>query len=300
MQDFLTPPPEDAVETIQTVKYIDVDYSAMKTPATYAKAVTPELMQDAQLNCKLGFHYYDKEIKKKMPLQPFTFFVLEVYSGLTGAEMDAGSNEFNNFWSNRVRDTRAQPYTLYVNGSKTEFSGLWSDIYDKVVAKYKGVRNARCLIAYCLELDALVEIPLTATAERGVKKAIANSQKAKKIDWKKVSLYNLAENDHIWGFRLKGFEKENEKGEAYAGTGDLFFAPDFDCGILQPIGDAAGLHAKCVEFQSEIRAIYAKRGERIKQAQEKEALPSDTANFPKEEIGRDYEDATPEFEPLPF
>lgn len=305
MEDYLMQPPEDAVQTTTKTNYIDVDYSALKTPAQFVRSVNADFISDALLNCKLGFHYYDKTSKTRLPLKPFTFFVLEVYSGLTGAEKDA-KGEWSNFWSNRVKDTRTQPYTLYVNGSKTDFSGLWNDIYDSVIAKYgKAVKNVRIIVAYCKELDAVVEIPLTAFAERGVKKSIADSQNAlgKKIKWDKVSLYGLADNDHIWGFSLKDFEQVGEKGETYEGKGDLFFSPVFHCGILRP-DIAPELHETCVEYQRFERNAYAKRGEAYKQraAQQEPATPQPVgsdADFPTHEV-RNFEDNIPTDEPLPF
>lgn len=309
MEDYLATPPENAVETTLKTSYIDIDYSALKTPAQFVRSVNTDFIADAILNCKLGFHYYDKTSAKRLPLKPFTFFVLEVYSGLTGAAQDKTKGEWSNFWSNRVKDTRTQPYTLYVNGQKTQFSGLWNEIYEGVTAQYgKAVKNVRVIIAYCKELDAVVEIPLTAFAERGVKKSIADSQNAhgKKIKWENVKLYGLADNDHIWGFSLKDFEQVGETGEAYEGKGDLFFSPVFHCGILQP-DKAPELHQICVEHQSFEREVYARRGEnfRKRQAEQATSQPAPAANtdqnFPIIEEPVHHENATPDGDSdLPF
>ncbi len=302
MEDYLTTPPQDAVQTSIKTNYIDIDYSALKTPLQFVRSVNEDFIADAILNCKLGFHYYEKLSQKRLPLKPFTFFVLEVYSGLTGAAQDKTKGEWSNFWSNRVKDTRTQPYTLYVNGQKTEFSGLWNDIYDRVTAQFgKAVKNVRVIIAYCKELDAVIEIPLTAFAERGVKKSIADSQNAhgKKLKWENVKLYGLADNDHIWGFSLKNFEQVNEKGEPYDGKGDLYFSPVFHCGILQPTGNGIELHQKCVEHQAFEREVYAKRGENFRKQQTPQPASTDP-NFPTTDV-TDYENNAPDGEDsLPF
>lgn len=284
---FQDAPPEGALQTSVKTNYVNVDYGAMKTPAAYVKAVNDDFITDAVLNCKLGFHYYDKLAQKKLPLQPFTFFVLEVYSGLTGSNLNAATSEWSNYWSNRVKDTRTQPYTIWQNGQKLEISGLWADIYEKAQAECKGIKNVRILIAYCKELDTVVEIPLTATAERGVRKGLAKAFQVTRPNtkWQSVLLYGLADNDHIWGFSFKGFERVNEKGDTYAGTGDLYFEPVFDCGVLR--GDSP-LYATCVEYQEVERGAYATRSENFKKRQAEQTAPQTAVN-----AGDDFATAEP-------
>ena len=266
-QDFFAPPPEGAVATA-AVEFLRVDYSALKTPESYARQATPEVQEQNIAAQKLGFHYYDKDATTRRSIHPLSFVILEVYSAISGSVQLPGG-DWIQYWSNRVKDTRVEPFSIWDGGKKPILSGIYSQIKEGMPS---GAKFHIHLIAYCMQLDRLVEIKLTAGVSRSIQRAIAAAEQAagRNRKWEKVSLFGLADNDHLWGFKFTGFLQEDKDGNPYKNKGDLYFAPSFACGVVQPVGQMAELHAKCVDLQSQVRAQYAANAARF-------AKPAETA-----------------------
>lgn len=260
-QDFFAPPPEGAVTTSGD-DLLFVDYSAMKTPEAYVRQATPELMRQNIEAAKLGFHFYSKDEKRRISIHPMSFVILEVYSAITGG-VQLGNGDWIQYWSNRVKDTRIQPFSVWSSGGKSPIlSGIYNQIKDGLPS---GAKFHIHLVAYCIPLERVVEIKLTAGVSRGIQRAIAAAEAAAGRTRKpeKVSLFGLADNDHLWGFRFTDFTREDRDGKPHSGKGDLYFAPAFSCGVVQPTGSTTELHALCANLQNQVRARHAERTARF-------------------------------------
>ncbi len=240
-------PPEGAIPT-QSERALSVRYKANKTPKQYANMATDQTLQEAVLKSALGFGYYDKDEKQNVPMPEMAFVVLEIYAGVSGYDGESVS-----FWSNRAKDTRTEPLTVWASNHQGPIlKGLYSEIKPQLPA---GAKYAKFVKAYSMTLDRVIEIELTGAAERGMQKAIA-AHDAKGGKWEKVFILGLAQNDHLWGFALQGYNRTTKDGYEYKGEGDLFFEPKFYAGIVNPM-KSEDLHGKCVALQSEERALHA-------------------------------------------
>lgn len=241
-------PPEGALQT-NADRALAVKYKANKTPESYAHLAVPDKFPTFVENLALGFQYYDKETSKRIALPNFTFIVLEIYAGISGYNDETKTQ----YWSNRVLDTRTDE--LIVSSSSGPVArGIYQAIKESLPA---GASYTKFVKAYCLTLDRVVEIELTASAERGMQKAIAAAEMAagRKAKWENVFLLNLARNDHFWGFNLTGYARETKQGAEYAGKGELYLSPVFMSGIVNPT-KSPDLHAKCVELQAAERQAH--------------------------------------------
>jgi hypothetical protein len=283
--DFYGAPPAGAIATdwpfIQAV-----DYSALKTQDRWVNALTPQLLGESQQTCKLGFHYYDKVQQMRIPLTTLRFVLLETFSQVSGATQDTGGR-WVNYWSNRIKDTRVNEFAVWSGGGgQPIYKGLYKDIKADLP---DGVKFHIHMIAYCIELDGLVDIKMTSTVQRAVQRAVAASVaavgggKPKPAD--KVSLFTLCDDDLLWGFSFKEFIREDAKGEPYQNRGDLYFVPVFGAGTVHPNGKTLELHTKCVHLQREIRAAYSSQMSRYSN-QPPAATPAQTAAQPAEPTAR--------------
>lgn len=253
-------PPADAFS--DRVDILRIDYAANKTPESYAHLAQGQILEDAKAAGKLGFSYWKRsefegESGQKIALLNFTFYLLEVYSALSGMAGE-GANRIN-YYSNKVKDTRVEPFVLFDGGKEPIRRGLYSEIKG---ALPQGVGFNLHFIGYCPELDRVIDLKLTASVQRGIVNAIIDSARraGKTKSAKNVNLFSLADNDHIWGFRQIDFSKECKDGTAYAGKGELYFAPTFVCGIIDPSKpERAEIHRQCCELQAQVRANYEER-----------------------------------------
>lgn len=276
--DFLSAPPEGAIPTAQD-RAPSIKYKNTKgIGEDFADTVTPEWIKEKFGEGRYGFSMYDREEKKNTPFAQFDFIVLEVYAGVSGYDGESVS-----FWSSRAKDTRTEPLTVYASNHEGPIAkGLYKQIKD---ALPKGAKYTKFVKAYCLQLKQTVEITLSAMVESAMQKAVAateNSEK-KRQDWGRVFILSLAQNDHLWGFHLTGHTTTNIKGEAYDGNGDLFFAPVFKAGIVDPVKNPE-LHETCVSAQNTERALH--EAYKAKYAAEATAEPAPGPTAPTEQPER--------------
>lgn len=261
MSDFLNRPDQGAVPTktenllVQTLQY----YSG-KTPETYAKFAVSEMATNQQKG-KLGFCYYNAYIGEMVVLTRFRFFVLATVCCVEG--MTEKNGEKLKYWSNRVFDTRSQPLAVFLAGIKTpQFQGIYRDIKDSFP---QGVGFRSYFVAWSPEHDTLFEVPVSSYAGRGAQMAIAAASDMKKYD--NIDLFNLASNDHIWGFVFDATDPKNaflpvdKEGKPYADKGELFFCPKYECGIVPGTHQ---LHPQIIAKQKEYKEFLNAKIERAK------------------------------------
>lgn len=274
-------PPEGAVPHALE-RALPVQYKSNKTPENYAHLAQGDALAQYVENCALGFHYYDKEVGKRIPLANFTFVVLEVYAGISGYLQDTKTS----YWSNRVKDTRTDPLIVYSSAQNGQIAkGLYRDIKESLPA---GASYTKFVRAYCLQLERVIEIELTAASERGMQKAIAAAEEkaGRKMKWEKVFILSLAANDHLWGFNLTGYNRETKDGADYPNPakGELYLSPIFNAGIVNPV-KSPELHNICVAAQdAERQAHEAYKAKHANAAQPAtQQAPEITAPMPEEE-----------------
>ena len=261
MNDIFDAPPEGALQTAID-RALSVEYKAHKTPEAYAHLAQGAALADYVKNGALGFSYFDKEANKRVPLPELTFVVLEAYAGVAGFDSE---NKIS-YWSNRSKDTRKEPLTVFASNHQGPIcSGLYQTIKEQLP---KTANYTKFIKAYCIQLDRVIELKLTASAERGLQKAIAAAEMSAglKRKWESVFVLSLPDNDHLWGFHLTGYNRETKEGEDYAGKGELYLAPVFHAGILNPVKQAA-LWQKCRDYQESERAAHEAYKARYQQAE---------------------------------
>lgn len=255
MNNIFDAPPEGALQTV-TDRALKIEYRSMKIPKDFADKATQSAFADYLKNGSLGFRYWDKELKQGFVMTEFTFVVLEVYAGVAGFDKEGNVS----YWSNRVKDTRKEPMIVFASNQK---DALAKGFYTKggVVGGEqlpKPASYTKFVRAYCVQLDRVVEIVLTAASERGMQKGIEAAEREAgriKSKWESVFILGLADNNHLWGFHLTGYNRETDKGEDYAGKGELYLAPVFHAGVLNPTKQAE-MWAKCRELQEAERAAH--------------------------------------------
>ena len=261
MNDIFDAPPEGALQTPHE-RALSIEYKANKTPEAYAHLAQGAALADYVKNGALGFSYFDKEANKRVPLPELTFVVLEAYAGVAGFDSE---NKIS-YWSNRSKDTRKEPLTVFASNHQGPIcSGLYQTIKEQLP---KTANYTKFIKAYCIQLDRVIELKLTASAERGLQKAIAAAEMSAglKRKWESVFVLSLPDNDHLWGFHLTGYNRETKEGEDYAGKGELYLAPVFHAGILNPVKQAA-LWQKCRDYQESERAAHEAYKARYQQAE---------------------------------
>ena len=278
MQDFFDVPPEGAIPTqAPKIELRSVQWKPRNVQADWVAAITNELFH-SWLPCgKVGVTTYDREQKVTVPLQKLSFVVLDVAIGCDGTVWGIDNRPEARYYSNRIFDTRTQRLAVWMEGAGKNpvFAGLYKDIKDKLP---KGVSYSKYLVVYCLELDAMVEVSLNKQVEISIKKCLAkiDNDKGKKTKWESVNIFNIATNDHLWGFSFGGYAKVNKEGEEYDGQGDMFFAPILKGGIVNPAKpENADLHGKCVDMQAEYRAFINGKIERGARYNEQQGQSND-------------------------
>lgn len=250
MNNIFDAPPAGALQTAHGLA-LSVDYKANKTPEAYAHLAQGDALKDFVKNSTLGFSYFDKEANKRIPIPEMTFIILDVYAGVSGYD---GDNRIS-YWSNRAKDTRKEALAVFAsNKNGPVYSGLYKSFKEKLP---KAANYTKFVKAYCVQLDRVIELKLTASFERGMQKAIAAAEAAtgRKSNWEKVFILSLPNNDYLWGFHLTGYARETKEGEDYAGHGELYISPIFHAGILSQVKQAE-MWAKCSELQEAERAAH--------------------------------------------
>jgi len=250
MTNYFDAPPEGAL-AVTFERPLSVEYRACKIAEVTAKYATDAELPGYVDECKLGFQFYDKDLKTKIPLSEFTFVILATYSGVSGYDAESKTD----YWSNRVQNSRNEEMIVYRSGDKAPFAkGFYGKGGYVGAAKLPAAAHyTKFVRAYCIQLDRVIEIALNASAERGMQKAVAATGAAK--SWEKVFILGIADNDHFWGFHLTGYNRETKDGETYAGKGELYFSPVFHAGNVNPVKQP-DLHAKCVQLQNAERASH--------------------------------------------
>jgi len=254
MSDYFgTPMTADSVD-IQSEYPLQINYKALKTDSTFTSMVDENFIKSAQANGKLGFVYYDKDEKRNFPLETLTIAIVEVYSGIEGN--DKNGDDFVRIYSNRVKNTQQEPLVVYRSDRKEPVGkGIYAEIKPMIhPGKFKIF-----LQAYCLELDRHIEIGLGGYLQQGIQESIAKSLTANghRTMPRSVNCFSLADGDTIRGLRFTGkFNKVDEKGKPYEGVGAMFMVPEFEAGLIQPVGPQAELHRKAVNLQTQIRGAY--------------------------------------------
>ncbi len=254
--------------------YPMVEYSTMKTPQTFVSDVTAAKVADARANFKLGFHYYDKALSGRQAIDKFSFVVLEVYSGISGArETAAGSNNWITYFSNYVRNSRNEQFALFEKGIKRPiatgfYEGKKDDAdFAKLVSKggdkFKipdGAGFHQHFIVYWIEGDRVLDMKLTTMVSRELKNAISRAEATahRKVKPERVNLFSLADGGAFWGFQVTKFRKVTKDGADYANSGEMYLVPEFVSGVVKTEGAGANpeLHAVCVGHQQTIRSGY--------------------------------------------
>ena len=236
-----------------------IDYSAGKTPAQYVDYNTPEKLGQLVSEAKLGFSYYDKEKQQKYLVDKFTFAVLEVYSKITGKD-----GQGYMYWSNPVKDSRTEQFRVMMSGIERPIeTGLYSQIKERLP---QGVGFHLHFLAFCVELDKVVEIKMSATLQRGIERAMIASaakvgKKIKPAEKGKpggINFFTLAENDVLNGYSFTGdYTMLDIDGNEWKAGKDAYYSPNFHHGIINPTGKNVELHSRCVDLQNRIRTQYA-------------------------------------------
>lgn len=273
MNEFFDAPPEGALQTPHE-RALSIEYKANKTPEAYAHLAQGAALADYVKNGALGFSYFDKEANKRVPLPELTFVVMEAYAGVAGFD---GENRIS-YWSNRAKDTRKEPLAVFAsNHSGPICSGLYQTIKEQLP---KAANYTKFVKAYCVQLDRVIELKLTASAERGMQKAIAAAEltAGRRRKWESVFVLSLPDNDHLWGFHLTGYARETKEGEDYTGKGELYLAPVFHAGILNPVKQK-DMWQKCRELQDSERAAHEAYRAKYQQAETVTATETAQAEY---------------------
>lgn len=247
-----------------------VEYSTLKTGAALVKAVTKEVIEDALATSKLGFHFWDKEAGdngEKVLIKDFTFVVLEVYSQL-GGQIETGPKTFDRYYSNKIKDTREEPFVLYKAGEdKPIAKGLYSILkgdkkdsnrFPRLIPKE--VNFEQVFVIYWIEGDRVLNLKLTTMVSREIKTAISNAEATvgRKSNPDNIKLFGLADTGNLWGFKFDTYRRAEKDGSDWK-SGELYFVPKFYAGVVKGEGPNANpkLLETCLLLQSEVRAEYA-------------------------------------------
>lgn len=301
--------------------YPVVNYAAMKTPETFASQVNAATLTEARQKCKAGFYFYDKEAGKNIPIDRFSFAILEVYSGISGSR-ETNSGEWISYFSNYVKDSRTEPFTLFEKGIKRPvatgfYQGKKSETdYTKLVVAGietripEGAKFRLHMIVYWLEGDRILDLELSASVSREMKDAISKAEFAagRNVKPDRVNLYSLCDGTAFWGFSVQKFRKADKEGKDYAGKGDLYLFPEFFAGVVKNEGSGGNpeLWQKCHTKQAEIRANYEAEVERRKRfgdAQPPQVQPEKQDAFGADNYARPQQPAqqqpAPQYAPAP-
>ena len=286
MEDFFSnTPPADAVSQ-DIERYERVDCKLMKTGEAWVKKVDQAHMDEEQKKGKLGFSWYDREYKVTMPLSEFMFVVLESYSGIDGDNGDAGGNKVR-YWSSRVKDTSTEELAVWASNHKGPvLKGIYKDFKEQMKARLVGARFRQFLICYDLNNSRVVEIPLGMYVQAAIQQAMADSYARGGVSKSpsSISLWSIADTDHLWTFKVGGYSPVDKEGKPYAGAGDAFYVPVMHATTLSPSLPAhKNAFTKSVQAQAQVRDNYARQVEKRKKFAEsdpgKEYLAAEAAHY---------------------
>lgn len=242
MEDFLTAPPEGALDTAELEHLQQVNYKSGKTPEKYVQNATESLNDDV-LAGRVGFYIYDREDRQQKTIINPAFVIVGTYAGIDGFDGET------RYWSNRVKDTRYDEMRVFSsvyfswNGDKKTYKPIAEGRYETLKGKLpQGAKFTIFLVAMLVPSGEVVEIKTTASVTRGLENALKDTGQ------KRTFLLGLSDNDHIWGFRQTGFAPITKEGEPYAGKGEMFWSPVFQAGIVSP-DKSADLHTKACQAQ---------------------------------------------------
>lgn len=276
--------PDKGALPVDRVNLPTVEYSTLKTPATFVKQLTKEILEGALADFKLGFHFWDKEQGAKVRIDGFTFVVLEVYSQLSG-QQEIGPKQYQNYYSNKVKDTRTEAFALFMQGNKkpigkgfykgkstqSDYVKLMDSPAEGAKETFKvpdGVGFNQIFVIYWIEGERLLNLRLSTMVSREIKEAIAQAERSTGRNAKpeSVKLFGLADTGHLWGFKFNTYRRADKDGTDYK-SGDLYFVPMFYAGVVKPDGPNGNpdLHQKCIDLQIQIREDYKAAVERRKQ-----------------------------------
>lgn len=254
MEDFFDTPPEGAIGSA-TSRPNPVTYKSGKTPAAFYKMADAEKLLESQ---SLGFYMYDREEKKSVLLKEFSFVALAFYAGVEGF------NGVDRWWSTRSADLRKEPIRLF---SSLPGAPLAEGLYFGKASSLDGIAKigetplpSGCsfsiyCVAHCLQTKTLIDLRFSAMLQSGIKAAIIEAESAAGRTIKDVNLLSLIKGDTLWGFRLTGYKKVDKKGQPYSGKDDLYFLPEFKCGVVPP--DSA-IGEKCLGMMRQERERHKK------------------------------------------
>jgi hypothetical protein len=257
----------------ETVYPLYVEYKAGKTPAAYVSYNTPEQLEQHRLQGKVGFSYYDHEKQSTFVVNaPLTFAVLESYAAITGYD---GNYNYN---SNRVKDSRSEPFRVYMRGAKSpSFVGLYQQIKDSLP---EGVGFHIHLVCYCIELERTIEIKLTKLLQAGIERAMSESAAKVGRRLQKVNFFSIADNDVINGFQWNGkFIPLDKDGNDLSANKDAYYTPAMHHGVISPTGKNVELHAVCVQWQKQVRDQH----ERLKRSAQQPAPETQQPTAPAQQ-----------------
>lgn len=267
--------------------YVEVEYSAMKTPENFVKDVNEAKVADSRANFKLGFHYYDKSetVKARVAIQKFSFVVLEVLSSVGGYREVQSGQQGIKFISNQVRNSKEEPFAVFQAGIKRPvatgyYQGKKDDNDFAKLVKYPDTEANRILnaqagnfvkipdgagfnqhfICWWIEGQMIVDLKLSTMVSREIKNAIteAENKAGRKVKPERVKTYALAQGTAFWGFAVTSFKRVTKDGTPYDKKGEMFLVPSFACGVVKNEGQGANpdLYATCLEHQTRIRQDY--------------------------------------------
>lgn len=258
-----------------------LEYKSGKIASGYADIATPE-------RAKAGLSYYDKEASERKTItSELTLCIVAVLTGVSGTTKDSRDN-YTNYSSNLVRDTRTDVLNVYIQGIPTpQFTGKYqkaasSNEAATVGGKYlpQGVGYTKYLICWCPELEQIVSVELTVGLGIAIENAIAESCGKKRKD---ISLFNLCELAQFWVLKIAAeFEKKDKDGNDYAGDGDMYFIPKMRAFVITESGNNPELYADLCQMSEQVSSYLEDRQRRIKSfgEQSNPDEQTDPGNFP--------------------
>lgn len=197
-----------------------IDYKSGKVAQAFALKAMPE-------DVKAGFSYYDRDAKTTVPMPAFRAIVVASLSGVSGTTKMG--DQYVNYWSNLVKDTRTDVLEVKMQGAdKPQYTGIYKDIKPEFP---QGVSYTQVLICYVPETQLFMSINLTVGLQEHLKRCIAV---ATGTTPKKVNLFGLCDlTSQYWGFKFTGgFSKVDKEGNPYTNTGEMYFMPDCEVFVI--------------------------------------------------------------------
>ena len=293
--EFVNPTAADMPQG-KVERYPLVKYAAMKRPQASVARLTKEEIQEEMDAGRAGFSFWEKSEIEGEPGRVVSLgakpslVVLEAYCGLSGYVPDANGKNGVNYFSTLVKNSGQEPFTLfmsgvarpvaigYYRGKKSEndkpmlcrlpatVENIAENLQDGNHKKLPdGVSFHQHLVVWWIEGQRLLEVKLTTMVSRELKNAVSNAylRAGKKIRPESVNTFTLFDSS-LWRFNENGFKKCARDGSEYAGRGEMFLMPVFECGVLpENTGDEQGDFCRTMrEKQAEIRAAYDAEKER--------------------------------------